>query len=251
MALRIAVDLDGTLADMDAALQREAERLFGPDADLRARAPIETVPDSATSAGRPKPSSAAAHASPAVPGDEDAPARTRRMPLTDSQLRELWRHVRRIDDFWTTLDEAEPGAVAQLFELASMHAWEVIFLTQRPATTGDTAQRQSQRWLDAHGFAYPSVYVMKGSRGKAADALALHAVLDDSPENCVDVKSDSRARALLIWRAERQAVPSFAARLEIDVVFSMAEALERLTRMTRPDGPRRFLARLRGAFGGS
>ena len=35
MSLRIAVDLDGTLADMEAALQAEAERLFGPGVDLR------------------------------------------------------------------------------------------------------------------------------------------------------------------------------------------------------------------------
>ncbi len=35
MALRIACDLDGTLADMEAALQREAERLFGPGVGLR------------------------------------------------------------------------------------------------------------------------------------------------------------------------------------------------------------------------
>ena len=34
MTLRIACDLDGTVADMDAALQREARRLFGPDIDL-------------------------------------------------------------------------------------------------------------------------------------------------------------------------------------------------------------------------
>ena len=30
MPLRIGCDLDGTLADLDSAFQREAERLFGP-----------------------------------------------------------------------------------------------------------------------------------------------------------------------------------------------------------------------------
>jgi hypothetical protein len=33
--LRVACDLDGTVADMENALQREAERLFGPDIILR------------------------------------------------------------------------------------------------------------------------------------------------------------------------------------------------------------------------
>ena len=47
MALRIACDLDGTVADMDAALQREARRLFGPDVDLHAAAtrPMESAED--------------------------------------------------------------------------------------------------------------------------------------------------------------------------------------------------------------
>jgi hypothetical protein len=45
MALRLACDLDGTVADMDAALQREARRLFGPDVDLHAseKRPLESA----------------------------------------------------------------------------------------------------------------------------------------------------------------------------------------------------------------
>ena len=35
--------------------------------------------------------------------------------------------------------------------------WEVIFLTTRPSTAGELVQLQSQRWLAAHGFQYPSV----------------------------------------------------------------------------------------------
>ena len=35
MALRIACDLDGTVADMESALQQHAEALFGPDVDIR------------------------------------------------------------------------------------------------------------------------------------------------------------------------------------------------------------------------
>ena len=47
MALRIACDLDGTVADMDAALQREARRLFGADVDLHASVarPMESAED--------------------------------------------------------------------------------------------------------------------------------------------------------------------------------------------------------------
>jgi hypothetical protein len=58
MSLRIACDLDGTIADMDAALQREARRLFGPDVDLHASsaAPIESAEDVEEELAAPSPS---------------------------------------------------------------------------------------------------------------------------------------------------------------------------------------------------
>jgi len=142
MALRIACDLDGTLADMDTPLQREAERLFGPGVDLRGSAaslprPGETDIAEPTPAGAP------------VAGSTSSAASRR---LTRAELRQLWAHVSTIENFWKTLKEIEPGTVARLAEAASLNRWEVIFLTQRPATAGDTAQLQSQRWLHAHGF---------------------------------------------------------------------------------------------------
>jgi hypothetical protein len=74
----------------------------------------------------------------------------------------------------------------------------VFFITQRPATDGDTVQRQTQRWLIAQGFAMPSVLVVPGSRGAAGAALSLHYHVDDSPPNCVDIKIASGARPILI-----------------------------------------------------
>ena len=68
--------------------------------------------------------------------------------------------------------------------------WEVFFITQRPATRGETVQRQTQRWLVAQGFDLPSVLVIAGSRGAAAGALRLDYHVDDLAQNCVDVLSD-------------------------------------------------------------
>ena len=221
MALRIACDLDGTLADMGAALQREAERLFGPDVRLR---PGAAQPDDAEGVE--------------IQG------------LTGRQLRRLWDHVSEVEDFWLSVPEIEPGVVARLAVLAALHRWEVIFITQRPATAGETAQIQTQRWLEAHGFELPAVYVMTGSRGKLADALGLDAVIDDRAENCLDVVSDSKARAFLVWRDDPASVPSGAAHLGIDTVFSTADALDRLEQMTlgrqKPDG---VVGRVRAAMG--
>jgi hypothetical protein len=125
----------------------------------------------------------------------------------------------------------------------------MLFLTQRPATAGDTAQVQTQRWLEAHGFALPSVYVMSGSRGKVADALALDALIDDRPENCLDVIADSKARALLVWRDAPHAVPPAAARLGIETVSSMADALELLQQPAHAARPGGLVGRLRSAIG--
>jgi hypothetical protein len=191
MALRIACDLDGTLADIDSALDREAERAFG------------------------------------VRTDEQPRARSPR------RLRELWSRVAATENFWTTLDEIEPGAVAQLAAASKAHDWEVIFLTQRPATAGETAQRQSQRWLEAHGFERPSVFVVPGSRGRIAAALDLHVVIDDRPENCLDVVTDSTAASLLIWRHPHEQVPPGVARLRIEVLGSMGDAIGRMRELDR------------------
>jgi hypothetical protein len=232
-SLRIACDLDGTLADMDAALQREGERLFGERVDVRTA--VRFIPRRAAGA---------------IDGprrDSDPAGRPRY--LDHRAQKRLWTHVREIDRFWERLPETEPGAVARLAATASMHGWEVLFLTQRPDTAGGSAQVQSQRWLRAHGFELPSVYVVSESRGRIAAALGLDAVIDDRPENCLDVSSDSSARAVLVWRQGRERLPPGVSRLPIQVVSSMAEAIEHLDRLQQKAArPRGLLDLLREAL---
>src|SRR4030095_16142713 len=120
-----------------------------------------------------------------------APPRLAQMAMTDRQQRRLWRHVESIDGFWETLKEIEPGMVARLAAVAHERRWELIFLTKRPESVGATAQVQTQRWLQAHGCTLPSVFVVQGSRGRVADAFKLDFVIDDRPENCLDVVLDS------------------------------------------------------------
>jgi hypothetical protein len=162
---------------------------------------------------------------------EGTPERSSEPPeLTSQQVRELWRHVSRRENFWETLDELEPGVVARLAQVAAECRWEVIFLTKRPATDGDTVQRQTQRWLEARGFRMPSVFVVHGSRGGVAASLNLDYVIDDRPENCLDVATDSKARAILVWRHGEQAVPPSARRHGIGVVRSVGDCLDVLVR---------------------
>src|SRR5690242_8027211 len=137
MSLRIGIDLDGVLADMQSALLREAEALFGPRSparDPQAEVQAEQIAEAAREALE----DGEAEAEGTEEGEAAPPEP---QPLTMRQQRKLWKHVARIDGFWEALEEIEPGAVARLAALATERRWNVIFLTQRPETAGETAQR--------------------------------------------------------------------------------------------------------------
>jgi hypothetical protein len=204
MPLRVAFDLDGTIADMQASLRHIAEELFGASPDI--------------TTGQPNHDAAA--------GDEpETKSALSELHLTARQQMQVWDHVKTIENFWVGLAELEPGIVSRIARLAEARRWEVIFLTTRPVVAGDTVQLQSQRWLASRGFAYPSVFVVHRSRGKIADALQLDAVVDDRPENCLDVAVESKAKPILIWPAGLANVPPGAKRLGVRIVPSISEAV--------------------------
>jgi hypothetical protein len=212
--LRIAFDLDGVFADMEGEISRHAEALFGSKPETTAHPDADPAPKGTDGAS--------------TQSDEPPLSQLR---LTVSQQRRLWDHVEGIDNFWETLEEIEPGSLTKLARLATRRRWEVIFLTRRPATAGATAQLQSQRWLKAKGFPLPSVFVVQGSRGRIAAALALDFVIDDTPENCLDVVVDSKARAVLVWRDDSPPPTATTTRLGIGVVKSVDECLDILAQI--------------------
>src|SRR4030095_1215998 len=159
-----------------------------------------------------------------------------RLHITPRQERRLWRHIETVGNFWEGLAEIEPGVVKKLASLAVERRWEIIFLTKRPESAGATAQVQTQRWLQSKGSALPSVFVVQGSRGRIASALNLDVIIDDRPENCLDVAMDSkRARAILVWRNDPAQLPPVAQRLGIGVVKSVSQCLDVLTQLDGPD----------------
>jgi hypothetical protein len=143
--------------------------------------------------------------------------------------------VREIENFWETLSETEAGIVERLAATSSARRWEVMFLTSRPRTAGDIVQVQSQRWLQRLGFHLPSLYVVSTSRGRIANALELDVVVDDRPENCLDVAIESKARAILVWRGDEGEVPASARRLGIGGVPSVGACLELLVEADAAD----------------
>jgi len=231
--LRIAFDLDGVLADMESELVRQAETLFGESMTRRLEerasdgAPA-TDPPTETAGGTEEQRQAAAETS-----SENVPPLIK-LNMTTRQQRRLWKHVESIENFWLTLAELEPGVIQRLAAIAAERRWEIIFLTKRPQTAGLTAQVQSQRWLESKGFTLPSVFVVQGSRGRIAASLGLDIVVDDRPENCLDVVVDSKARAILIWREDEKHLPAAARRLGIGMVKTVGECLDILTQVDTP-----------------
>jgi hypothetical protein len=140
----------------------------------------------------------------------------------------VWKEIHATKDFWMTLKPHDPGAVRRIHDMMLRHGLEVFFITQRPATLGQTVQRQTQYWLRQQGFDLPSVLVISGSRGAAAGALRLNFHVDDSAQNCLDVVSESRARPLLIVPEPDAVTEASAKRLKIGVARSIGEALDAL-----------------------
>ena len=163
--------------------------------------------------------------------------------------RDVWDRLTATANFWETLREIEPGSLRRLAELAQTRRWEVIFLTSRPSTEGDTVQRQSQRWIEQQGYPLPSLFVTKGSRGRIAAALSLDVVVDDNPGNCFDVATESKARAILVWRGETEVVPANATRLGIGTVSTVDECLALLEEADQSRGEKGFVNAIRRVLG--
>ena len=221
MSLRIGFDMDGVLADFATAYRAIETRVYGPAEPARADDP-EDVAD--------------------AQGDET--------PVPSKRRRDaVWTAIRQTPDFWETLAPLDPDAVRRIHEMTLRHRWETFFITQRPATEGTTVQRQTQRWLAAQGFDLPSVLVIDGSRGPAAGALRLDYHVDDSPANCVDVKSESTARPILILDDDDLVGIASARRLGIGTASGIGAALDILEQASdgraRP-GVLRQLAQLVG-----
>jgi hypothetical protein len=235
--MRLGCDLDGVLADLHGAFVATALELY-PELD-------RTVIEAPEVGASPPDGHRRATDEPVAPG----PPLEADLVVSPRQSDEIWQRLSSMVDFWETLEEIEEGAIRRLAAIAEERRWEVIFLTSRPQATGRTVQRQSQRWLERKGFAMPSVFVVHGSRGRIAEALDLDVVIDDRPDNCLDIVLESKAGAVLLWRGTQASVPASARRLGIAVAPSVANCFETLIEADRQGHDGALVSRLRRLFG--
>ena len=194
MSLRIGVDIDGVLADFRDAFHRAAQKSLHRD--------VREVDD-------PKSSE----------------------QLDDRDVRRVWDYISRTTNWWMDLQPYEPDQVGRLYDLTRAASWEVVFVTNRPASAGDSVQFQTQWWLERQGFYLPAVVTVPGSRGELANALRLDILIDDLLRNCIDVVTGSAAKAMLMLRDEDATVKEHATNRGIGVVSTLAEALAVLERL--------------------
>ena len=194
MSLRLGFDIDGVLADFRTAFEAAA----------RGAVHLQAGAD---------------------PDEADGE------PLSTREIKRVWAVVKRTPNWWTKLAAYEPAQIARLYALTRQLKWEVVFMTRRPETAGDSVQFQTQWWIESNGFSLPAVVTVPGSRGDLSNALRLDMIVDDQLHNCVDVVGASPAKAILLLRArDQQAIRQHAINRGIGVVSSLEEALDVLKR---------------------
>jgi hypothetical protein len=194
MSLRVGIDVDGVLADFRAGFRETARSSLGRQVD-----------------------------DPQDPKSAEA--------LGQKDVKRVWEEVARTPNWWMTLAPYEPDQIARLYGLTRAAGWEIFFLTNRPASAGDSVQFQTQWWIERHGFYLPAVLTVPGSRGQVANGLRLDVVIDDLVLNCVEVVSASTSKALLLLRNGDQAARAHAIDRGIGVVSTLAETLGVLERL--------------------
>ena len=189
MGLRVGFDIDGVVADFRSAFRQTAEQLLK-------RRVSDTV--------------SAEHTPPS---------------LSPADVRHVWEHIAKTHNWWMEVPAYEPAQIAHLYGLMRATGWEVVFMTKRPASAGDSVQFQTQWWLERYGFYLPAVVTVPGSRGDIANGLRLDLVIDDQIINCAEVIGAGSTKAVVMLRDTDKAARAHALDRGIGVVSSLSEAI--------------------------
>lgn len=159
----VGVDLDGVLANFNAAYRRKLIAVTGRDL---------------------------------IPEGEEPPVWDYACPYygyTRDEDKATWAAIIADPYFWFGL-EAMPDAYGFLADVGHMD--EVYFMTTRP---GLDVKGQSEHWLfDSGANDGPTVLICRGEKGHLARGLGLTHFIDDKPENCLSVATISPATAVYL-----------------------------------------------------
>lgn len=151
--------------------------------------------------------------------------------LAPHEQERVWRAIGATQNWWVGIQPYEPDQIARLYAAAREGRWEIVFLTKRPPSGGESVQTQTQWWLEQYGYLMPAVVTVPGSRGELANALRLDLLIDDLLVNCVEVVSSSPSKAVLMLRDPSQGASDHALARGIGVVATLAEAIDVLERL--------------------
>lgn len=108
--------------------------------------------------------------------------------LTPHEEKRLWKHIDLTPNWWEDSIKRLPST--NLLELADKNH-DLFFITNRKPSTGHSIVHQTKLWLVMNtGLFIPTVIVTK-QKGRLAETLGLNYFIDDKPENCQDVYSNS------------------------------------------------------------
>ena len=150
--MRIGIDLDDVLVDFISEFTNIASALYGIDRNLK-------------------------------PVDWD----WSNYGLSKEQNAEIWEEIKIAYNFWEYLRPAEGANPNSIQALKALPNVDLVFITARATTLGDTVQYQSALWLDRKmGMQYPTV-IVDNNKGPIAAALKLDYFVDDRPKNCLEI----------------------------------------------------------------
>jgi hypothetical protein len=153
--------------------------------------------------------------------------------LTQTHEDKFWEYLRNDAlNFWENEREIIPGITKKLYEVSRSCNW--YFCTTRDDTNSGTAKKQTEHFLEKHGFPFPTVTV-SDRKGEFCYAVRANYFLDDNFKNCKNVREkspDTKVFFLLLpSQAEYQAE---AVLLGMNVVFDVEEFIAVLFKNNKP-----------------
>ena len=167
--VKIAIDVDGVVADFDRRMWDLAKSRFGTQMPARFKPPTDW--------------------------------NWKSWKLTEVQVSELWEEVRGIKDFWLQLKPL-PFTI----DLRLPQKWaEFVFITSRVPSGGAPVGEQTAEWLYRNfGLRWPHV-IVASNKGEVCRALHVDVFIDDKPSNCTDVQENSPGTRVFLCKAPHNA----------------------------------------------